>query len=255
MENNQNKDNLKYELLKLHYKYLIAIAAILFFGSIVLATFNQNNFVSQVSFAGTITSIILSVIAIWMSISNERTTNDLRMKIAESTERLSGTTKEIEILNNNHKETMDKQLDELKSVQEQLTQVIHSINNVEKQVSYIYENKSANFHTIDNNTMKTDQKFNLFNNVFLWATNNDYIEQYIFYRITQIIIDKKKVNSPFSLDEIMHSLTQSGINVNCYLGAIHVYWGIINTLLAASVFDDDEITKHISEGISNKFRL
>lgn len=66
MENNQNdfEKDLKHEKLKLHYKYLIVIAIIILFAGIVLATSNQNEFVSQVSFGSTISSIILSVIAI-----------------------------------------------------------------------------------------------------------------------------------------------------------------------------------------------
>ena len=92
MENNKNIDPIQHEKLKLHIKYIVAIALILLFGGIVLATSNQNEFVNQVSFASTITSIILSVIAIWMSISGERSTNDIRISIAESTERLSSIT-------------------------------------------------------------------------------------------------------------------------------------------------------------------
>jgi len=97
----------------LHYKYSIVIAIILLFGGIVLATSNQDEFVVQVSFGSTMSSIILSIIAIWMSISGERTTNDIRTKIAESTERLSNTTNNIETLNKNYERTTNTQLDKL----------------------------------------------------------------------------------------------------------------------------------------------
>lgn len=60
----ENNANIKYEKLKLHIKYLITIAIIICFGSIVLALYN---------------------------------------KTAESAERLAGTTKEIEALNKNYK--------------------------------------------------------------------------------------------------------------------------------------------------------
>lgn len=253
MDNNQNAKIVQYEKLKLHIKYIIAISLILFFGSIVLATSNQNEFVSQVSFAGTITSIILSVIAIWMSISGERTTNDIRMKIAESTERLSGTTKEIEILNNNHKKTMGKQLDELKNVQEQLTQVIQSINNVEKQVSYMYEkNNTTNSNAINNNAMDENPKFTLFCSIYSWITYNNHFQELIFCKMAQIIIPKHTSHTAFTLEEILYSLSQTGINVNYYMGYINICWGIINTLLAASMFDDNETVQRIYGILNNK---
>ena len=143
MENNQNEKNLQNEKLKLHFTYIIIICFIICIVTIIIAAYNQESFVSQVSFSGTITSIVLSVIAIWMSISGERSTNDIRIKIVESTERLSDTTKNVEILNKNYENTMDTQLNELKKVQEQLTKVIFSINSVGEQVSHLQEKGSV----------------------------------------------------------------------------------------------------------------
>ena len=124
MKNNKEVDIVQHEKLKLHIKYIIVIAVVLLFGGVVLATSNQNKFVSQISFGSTMTSIILSVIAIWMSISGERTTNDIKSKISYSADRLSETTEKIETLNNNHTETLDTQLSELKDVKEQLSKII-----------------------------------------------------------------------------------------------------------------------------------
>ena len=162
MENNQNEINLKHEKLKLHYRYIIVICFIICIGTIIIAAHSQEAFVSQVSFAGTITSIVLSVIAIWMSISGERTTNDIRIKITESTERLSDTTKNVETLNKNYEKTMDTQLNELKNVQEQLAKVIFSINNVGEQVSHLQEKNTIIPGSINNNIYNTTQRTGLF---------------------------------------------------------------------------------------------
>ena len=153
MGNNENVDITKHEKIILHMKYIIAISVIISLGSVVLALYNQDAFVAQVSFAATITSIVLSVIAIWMSISGERSTNDIKVKIAESTERLSGTTKEIETFNNNYKETMNTQLAELKNVQEKLAQITQSVNIVKEQLSFMSEKNTINPNTIDNSIM------------------------------------------------------------------------------------------------------
>ena len=139
MNNNEKVDTIKHEKIKLHMKYIIAISAIISLESVVLSLYCQDAFVAQVSFAATITSIVLSVIAIWMSVSSERSTSVIRVKIAESTERLSGTTKEIETFNNNYQETMDTQLAELKNIQVQLAKIIHSVDTVQKQVSFMSE--------------------------------------------------------------------------------------------------------------------
>lgn len=193
MDNNQNKLNkdLKHEKLKLHYKYLIVIAIILLFGGIVLATSNQNEFVAQVSFGSTMSSIILSVIAIWMSISGERTTNDIRIKITESIERLSDTTKNVETLNKNYENTMDTQLNELKNVQEQLTKIIFSINSVGEQVSHLQEKNAIISNAPNNNIYNTAQRIALFNTIYnTWISNNVPYSEWLFCAMIHIFITR-----------------------------------------------------------------
>lgn len=254
MENNEKVDIIKHEKRKLHLNYIIAISAIISLGSVVLALYNQDAFVAQVSFAATITSIVLSVIAIWMSISGERTTSDIRVKIAESTERLSGTTKEIETFNSNYKEAMDTQLAELKNVQEQLTQIIHSVDNVEKQVSFMNEKGTIDPSTIDNSIMTTAQRITLFNNVYSWAIYNDPFKELVFCRMVELIIIYKQSNHNTSntFNDILNNLIQNNINIDFYMNIINTYWGIINTLLPATVFDDPNAVSQILNIINNK---
>lgn len=256
MKNNKEVDIVQHEKLKLHIKYIIVIAVALLFGGIVLATSNQNKFVSQISFGSTMTSIILSVIAIWMSISGERTTNDIKSKISYSADRLSETTEKIEILNNNHTETLDKQLSELKDVKEQLSKIIQSVNHMEEQVSFMYNKKTAfETNTQDNNMSDTNKNIKLFCDVYSWATNNEHFQEFLFCKIAQVVIQKNIDHIPFSFNEIMSYLTQSGINTYYFMSNINAYWGIINTLLAASVFNDNEATRQILQIINNKLNV
>lgn len=195
MDNNQNEKNLQNEKLKLHFTYIIVICFIICIGTIIIAAYNQEAFVSQISFAGTITSIILSVIAIWLSISGERTTNDIRIKIAESTERLSDTTKNVESLNQNYEKTMDTQLNELKKVQEQLTKVIFSINSVGEQVSHLQEKSSIISNTIDKQILNTTQRITIFNTVYTtWFINKDPYLEWLFCMIIYIFITRYNKN-------------------------------------------------------------
>lgn len=252
MENTEKVSALHHEKLKLHIKYIIAIAAILSLGSVVLASYDQEAFAGQVAFGATITSIVLSVIAIWMSISGERTTNDIRIKIAESTERLSKTTTEIETLNSNYEKTMDSQINELKHVQEQLTYITNSISNVEKKVSNMGMQYTAAPETLDNSIMNTAQRIILYNNIYSWITVNDCDMEYIFCKMVEIMINIYQKRSSITLNQIFEQLPQVNMDSNEWTITISTYWGIINTLLAATVFDDEEAKKQIMEMLQNK---
>lgn len=250
MENDKKPDIVQYEKSKLHLKYIIVIATILFFGSIVLATANQNEFVAQVSFGSTITSIILSVVAIWMSISGERTTNDIRFKISDSTERLSGTTKEIEILNNNHKETLNTQINELKNVQEKLNELLYSVGDIKEKVNSMREGFSYNFNKQSNNS-----KPDIFSNVFSWITQNyKYDSQWIFCKMVDSVIYYYDNIGQFYFSDIIKDLLLSSVPVPIYRKDIENYWGVINTLAAASLFfnESKKEIKNLIHPILNK---
>lgn len=253
MENNQNEKNVKHDNLKLHFIYVVVICFIICIGTIIIAAYNQEAFVSQVSFAGTITSIVLSVIAIWMSISGERTTNDIRIKITESTERLSDTTKNVETLNKNYEKTMDTQLKELKNVQEQLTKVIYSINSVGEQVSHLQEKSSIISNTIDKQILNTTQRITIFNTIYTGFINKDPYLEWLFCMIIYIFITRYNKNrGACNLNNILYDLSQFNVDINLWMKSIDIYWGIFNTLLAASVFDDETAVNHIFNHVNSK---
>lgn len=255
MENIQNEKNLQHEKLRLHIKYIIVICSIICIGTIIITSYNQDAFVSQVSFAGTITSIVLSVIAIWLSISGERSTNDIRIKIAESTERLSDTTKKVKSLNKSYENTMDTQLNELKNVQEQLTKVISSVNSVGEQVSHLEKQNVSISNTIDNNIFNTNQRIALFNNTYTWVANSAPDLEYVFCKTVHIFITLYNKNrTECNLNNIIFYLSQENVNTNYLIRPIDTYWGILNTLLAASVFDDEVAVTKIVDKVNSKIK-
>lgn len=140
-----------------------------------------NAFVSQFSFAGTITSIILSIIAIWMSISGEQSTNEIRNKISDSTDSLLKTSKKIKRLNNNYEKTMSTQLEELKTVQEQLTKIISTVDNVSQEVSQMQKSTFNTSASENTNTLTNDQKIAIFKNIYQWSIQNDDRLEYLFF--------------------------------------------------------------------------
>lgn len=257
MEKKETIDTIQNEKNKLHIKYLITIASIISLGSIVLSLCNKDTFVAQVSFASTITSIVLSVIAIWMSISGERTTNDIKIRILESTDRLAKTTENVEILNNKNESIMNTQLDELNNVKEKLEAIIHSVDTVGEQVTIMQEkiNTAPNTpQTVDDKKMTTEQKIALFQNLYTWAvdnsTTNKKYRAWLLCVMTQRFLDNKKNSIPNVYREAMKHLKTINANLDKWNKVINAYWGALCMLSMASVFSDQKVVKKISEIIT-----
>lgn len=223
----------------------------------MLSLCNKDTFVAQVSFASTITSIVLSVIAIWMSISGERTTNDIKIRILESTDRLAKTTENVEILNNKNESIMNTQLDELNSVKEKLEAIIHSVDTVGEQVTVMQKmvNVTPNTpQTVDDKRMSTEQKIALFQNLYTWAidnsTSNKKYRAWLLCVMTQRFLDNKKKSIPNIYREAMKHLKTINANLDKWNKVINAYWGALCMLSIASVFSDQNAVKKISEMIT-----
>lgn len=127
MNNNleNNYCEIKNIKLKLHLKYIVVICCIIISGTIVAATVSNSEFVGQVSLASTITSIILSVLAIIVTLIGEMKSDNAKDKILTVSDNLTGITESIE-----------KSTKKLKSISEinikinKLDDIINSIDNV-----------------------------------------------------------------------------------------------------------------------------
>lgn len=257
IEKDNMKDIIQNEKNKLHIKYLIAIASIISLGSIVLSLCNKDTFVAQVSFASTITSIVLSVIAIWMSISGERSTNDIKNKILESAERLAKTTGNIEILNNKNESIMNTQLDELNDVKEKLEAIIHSVDIVGEQVTNMHKKVNtapSTPRTVNDKTLTTDQKFTLFQTLYSWAveyaTDEKKYRAWLLCEMTQRFIDNQKTSKPNVYREALHDLETIHADLKKWGKIVNSYWGALCILSMSSVFSDQNAVKKISEIIT-----
>lgn len=105
---NYNEFELKLKCMKtqIHTKYIAGIAIGIVVWLIATGTHNNAEFVGWVSFAGTIPSIILSVIAIFMSISGENKTEIMRDRMDEAAKNLEKTAKDIELANKKNMENV-----------------------------------------------------------------------------------------------------------------------------------------------------
>lgn len=140
------KDQNEYELklrcmkAKIHSIYIASIAAGIVIWALATGQANSEEFSSWISFASTITSIILSVIAIFMSISGENKTDLMRDKMEEASGKLEKTAKDIEIAN---KESI-KNIIELREEMSGLKKVLKDIpKETVEQMQYGLKNVEA----------------------------------------------------------------------------------------------------------------
>ena len=107
---------------------IVLIASIvLMILALTVKTADNSVFVGQVSFASTVTSIVLSVIAIWMSITGERSTNEIKEKVSSSVDKLTETTCKSTALTDDLKRTLDNQNKKYDEIIEKMEAVVSNV--------------------------------------------------------------------------------------------------------------------------------
>lgn len=112
-------EKIKYEKQKIHCRYISCICIAISIWLIITSTYKQSGFIEQISFASTITSIILSVIAIILSITGE----GIRNQMMETTQELRNTVKTVQGINKG----VESSLEELKKGLNELQEKIDNI--------------------------------------------------------------------------------------------------------------------------------
>lgn len=120
---NKEKDQnieIKYAKLKIHTGYIIAIAVIFAIIGIAVGLGKNYNFAAEISMASTITSIVLSVIAIFMSISGENKNSYTQNKIMETADGLADVVEKMKGVEKVISDTLDEKLYELTLIKNEL---------------------------------------------------------------------------------------------------------------------------------------
>ncbi len=245
----------KQEKRNLHTRYICGISLCIALLCVILSAYNHQAFVAQFDFASIIVSIVLSVTAIWLSISGERKTTEIKDKIVESAGQLSETTKKIKTLNGQYKETMGSQLKELENVQKRLSDLFASVSDMQKQVAATHEELAAmNSTTIVSGTQSfsPEQLEMFFDNIYIWncGTGHNAHMEWVFCEMARLIMDYRQKQSPYTYLQIVTQLGNSGVYIPQWNNAILVSWGSLNTLTAIGVFDNPGVTGKIKEKIA-----
>lgn len=161
----------KYEKIRLHIIYLIIIAVILAVIGISIALGGKSEALGQISMASTVSSIILSSIAIFMSISGENKLNYTHDKLVETSDRMSEITGHIEKANSMLDGTINQKLTKIDDIFDKLESIGQSVDIVQKEVI-----NRTTLRVEDNNIVNISSDI-------LWQIYNSITGKYTIYDI------------------------------------------------------------------------
>lgn len=124
---NQYESILKTEKGKLHSRYIAIICIAISVWLIASGSAKDAAFISQLSFASTVTSIILSVIAIILSITGESKTSMMQARMEDVVQNLETTAEQIAKISNSTEKNMS-------SLQDGIADLDSKIKNLPNQI-------------------------------------------------------------------------------------------------------------------------
>lgn len=139
-----SKNELTYEKMKLHVKYLFIISGIIFVIGISVGLGDNNNFSAEISMASTISSIILSAIAIVMSIYGENKNSYVQNKIIETADGLSDVIEQMKKIDNSILVNLEERLKELGNIENELRNVKGDVNEVKGMIDNVLHAEVTN---------------------------------------------------------------------------------------------------------------
>ena len=144
---------------KLHCRYIACIATGIVIWLITTGTSSNEKFPELISFASTITSIILSVIAIIMSITGESKTDVMRNQMEE-------TAKKLDVVTNELRKDMDTANGDIRNLISQLDKQIKilqdKVDKVPEQVNQ-YKNTNRTYSNTKNKTIGNNSDWGIKN--------------------------------------------------------------------------------------------
>lgn len=155
--NEEFEKELKYKKNKLHIKYISGISFGCVCAVIILQCSDGKTFQNCISVSSTVVSIILSVIAIILSVTGGRSTNEIRNKISDATDRLSKTTIDAESVNENFKKIAGEQLNGFNNIKNDLETLLIRLENIESETMSANEMLSQ-LVSIGNDTENMNEK-------------------------------------------------------------------------------------------------
>lgn len=202
---------------------MLCLSVALLILALTIRTADNDIFVDQVSFASTITSIILSVIAIWMSISGERQTGEIKEKVVIASDKLADTVDESQKIMKDLKAILKEQENIYVGIRDKITSVDVSLKNM-------FDEKKSKSH-IDGNSYF----INAMDGLKDWEYRDDLLKciKNVFDRINEERID----------DIIKETIEENQIDANYE----NMIVGMISVFYHNHFFDDEENLKEVKK--------
>ncbi|GAA6505042.1 hypothetical protein K350107B32_14350 [Agathobaculum butyriciproducens] len=133
-------------LLKKDFIYMSIIAGIVIVILLTLTFAKDENAINYFSFAGTLSSIILSVVAIFMTINSENESKDAKTQLDRSIAKMEESTQAVEKASDDWKNTVTELQGRLDTVRVEIEDVLERIQKVADQNDQILvHSKERNF--------------------------------------------------------------------------------------------------------------
>lgn len=216
---------MKYQLLELKLFNVICIAGILAICGVSAAGYGSNAFVEMFSFASTISSVVLSVIAIIMSLWGEKSTNELKGRIDTVVKRLEETSVNI---NESNTETQ--------SIVEHLSLIMENIGMIQRDIGATNEKFDSYFkdlHKSDNQDEKEAKK-----SIIMYSLKA-LRDQDLIYSLQMWVkaVARIKTQNGITKYSDVYNLVKSQKNSEKRISSYDdIFWGMIGVFIGNGVF-------------------
>ncbi|MGU8407142.1 hypothetical protein ACV3NF_03145 [Clostridium perfringens] len=219
----------KGEKLNIHMFYWILILVLTIIVLFTTRAYSNESLAEQVAFGATLSGIILSVIAIIMTLIGETKSDNTKDKLVNLSDNLEGIVSRVEVATSKLKEATNASLDmksKLDNLEVRLTKSDLSISNGED------KNNDDEYITVFNNfcaTLKTSEEF-------------------LEYYCLGIILASKKAGNNLSYFDLLRRFDE--LNIDCEL--VHnSLWGVI--LVFSKAIKNDEFSNYVVNYLEKNF--
>lgn len=185
------------------YTIMLIISVVLMIIALTVKTSDNVEFVAQISFASTITSIILSVIAIWMSITGERSTSEIKNRVEAAADSLTKTTDASKKLSEQLESMLDDQSKKYDILLEKMQNSIDNSEGIKETLSKVTE-EFGKVSITQESRKKGIQSVNILSNVI------DHIYSKKLIRTLLDTVDYVMEKTPIPVDEVARFIRDRG---------------------------------------------
>ena len=185
------------------YIIMLIMSVALMIIALTVKTADNEEFVGQISFASTITSIILSVIAIWMSITGERSTNEIKDRVEAAADSLTKTTDASRKLSEQLENMLDGQSKKYDILLEKMQNNIENSEGIKETLSKVTE-AFGKVSTAQEFSEKSTKSVDILSNVI------DHIYSENLTRVLLDTVDFVMKYTPVPVDEVAQFVRDKG---------------------------------------------